>query len=297
MPFHCTVAAESKFDPLTVRVKTGPPAAVALGLSELIVGGGLMVKGAALCEVTPLSITVTVAEPGVAIRVPGTAAVNWVAPPKVVLSVVPFHCATAARSKPWPETVNVKPGAVAVAELGLIPLTTGYMVKGRLFEGPMSLVTLTDTVPAVTIRLESTEAVTSVLLTSVVGRVVEPHWTTSDPSKFEPVTVSVKPALPAFTEGGLSWLIVGPCPAEFVGAAKSSATTKYIAATNGLFRAPADSRRFPDGFGFSPLLLLVRLSIKGPKNEPGLSTFAGAGVSAPEWVLTRRCSRPRGQLG
>ena len=93
MPFHCTDAELSKFEPLTVSVKTGPPATAALGLSELIVGGGLMVKVAAVCDVTPLSITVTVAEPGAAMRVAGTAAVNWVALPKVVLSAssIPLH--------------------------------------------------------------------------------------------------------------------------------------------------------------------------------------------------------------
>jgi len=230
VPFHCTEAALSKFEPLTVSVKTGPPATAALGLSELIVGGALIVKVAELCEVTPLSVTVTVAEPGVAIRVAGTAAVNWVALPKVVLSAVPFHCTTALESKPWPETVNVKPGAVAVAELGLILLTTGYMVKGRLFEGPTSLVTLTNTVPAVAIRLESTEAVTSVMLTSVVGSGDPPHCTISDPSKFEPVTVRVKLVPPAVAALGLRELMVGACPAEFVGAPKSATTTMNIAA-------------------------------------------------------------------
>lgn len=230
MPFHCTDAELSKFEPLTVSVKTGPPATAKVGLSELIVGGGLMVKVAELCEVTPLSVTVTAAEPGVAIRVAGTAAVNWVALPNAVLSAVPFHCTTAPASKPWPETVNVKPGAVAVAELGLILLTTGYMVKGRLFEGPLSLVTLTNTVPAVAIRPESTEAVTSVMLTKVVGRGDPPHCTTSNPSKFEPVTVRVKLVPPADAELGLRELIVGACPAEFVGAPKSTATTMNIAA-------------------------------------------------------------------
>jgi hypothetical protein len=144
----------------------------------------------------------------------------------------------------------------------------------------------------VRIRLESTETVTSVLLTKDAVSAVAPHCTISVPSKFEPVTVSVKVGLPAFMEFGLSALIVGACPAELVGAAKSSATAKYIAATNGWFRTPADSRCFRDGFGFSPLLLLVRLSIKGPKSEPGLSTLSGAGVEAPELVPARRCRRP-----
>jgi hypothetical protein len=96
--------------------------------------------------------------------------------------------------------------------------------------------------------------------------VVEPHWTISVPSKFEPVTVRVKVDPPAFAELGLSEVIVGACPAEFVGIAKSAATTRSSAVIIGGFCTQADSRRFPEGFGSSPLHLLVRLSIKGPKN-------------------------------
>ena len=43
-PAHCTTAALSKLEPLTVRVKTGPPAVAAFGLIEAIVGGAMIVK-------------------------------------------------------------------------------------------------------------------------------------------------------------------------------------------------------------------------------------------------------------
>ena len=126
-----------------------------------------------------------------------------------------------------------------------------------------------------------------------MGRAVEPHWTTSDPSKSEPVTVNVKEDPPAFAELGLRELIVGAtCPAEFVGIAKSAATTRSSAGIIGGFRRPAGWGWFPNGFGLSPLLLLVRLSIKGPINQPGLSNLSGAGDEAPELVLAHRCRRP-----
>jgi mannose/fructose/N-acetylgalactosamine-specific phosphotransferase system component IID len=38
VPFQFTVEVETKFVPLTVNVKSGPPAAAQLGLSDVIVG-------------------------------------------------------------------------------------------------------------------------------------------------------------------------------------------------------------------------------------------------------------------
>ena len=40
---HCTVAPETKFVPLIVRVKAAPPAVAELGLKLAIVGGGGLV--------------------------------------------------------------------------------------------------------------------------------------------------------------------------------------------------------------------------------------------------------------
>ena len=42
-PFQFTVEVETKFVPLTVNVKLGPPAAAQVGLSELMVGLALIV--------------------------------------------------------------------------------------------------------------------------------------------------------------------------------------------------------------------------------------------------------------
>ena len=40
--FQCTFEPETKFDPLTVSVKPGPPAVALLGEIELIAGTGLL---------------------------------------------------------------------------------------------------------------------------------------------------------------------------------------------------------------------------------------------------------------
>ena len=74
-PFHSTVPIESKPVPMTVRVKTGPPADTAFGLIEVIMGGAMIVKVAPF-EVCPLSATVTVAAPAEAMRSAVTVAVN-----------------------------------------------------------------------------------------------------------------------------------------------------------------------------------------------------------------------------
>jgi len=43
-PFHLTVEPETKLVPLTVNVNCAPPAVAQVGLSEVIVGGALIVS-------------------------------------------------------------------------------------------------------------------------------------------------------------------------------------------------------------------------------------------------------------
>ena len=70
-----TVVVEIKLAPLTVSMKSAPPAVADAGLRLVMVGGGAVMVKDALLE-APL--TVTVAVPAVAIRLAGTAAVIWV---------------------------------------------------------------------------------------------------------------------------------------------------------------------------------------------------------------------------
>lgn len=75
-----TTAPETKFVPLTVRVNAASPAVVEDGDRLVMVGAGdaLIVK-AAPTELPAGSETVMLAEPALAIRFAGTAAVNCVA--------------------------------------------------------------------------------------------------------------------------------------------------------------------------------------------------------------------------
>src|SRR4029077_8943104 len=78
-PFHCTVELFTKFVPLTVRVKSVPPAIWLSGEREITVGTRLfMVKVSAL-EVPPPGggfKTVTAAVPALAMSLAGTVAVS-----------------------------------------------------------------------------------------------------------------------------------------------------------------------------------------------------------------------------
>ena len=60
VPFHFTVEVEPKFVPFTVNVNCAPPAVAQIGLSELMVGGALIVN---------VSVAVPVPLPLVALRV------------------------------------------------------------------------------------------------------------------------------------------------------------------------------------------------------------------------------------
>jgi hypothetical protein len=163
VPFHCTIAPETKPVPLTVSVKPAWPAVAVLGLREVMAGPGTMVKGR-LFDVTSLSRTFTVAVPAVARRAAGTWAVNCVALPNVVVrDVVPevlVHCTVAPETKPVPVTVIAKAEAPAVAVSGLSEVIAGAgaMVKvAGLDVAPLSD-TVTRAVPGEAIRLAATVA-------------------------------------------------------------------------------------------------------------------------------------------
>jgi len=127
VPFHRMAAPETKFVPLTSRVKAGPPAVAELGLRLEIEGiGGVTVKVSAL-EGAPHGFrTVMLALPVATIRLADTAALSRVALPNVVENGVPFHKMAAPETKFVPLTFRVKAGPPAVAELGLrLPILGG----------------------------------------------------------------------------------------------------------------------------------------------------------------------------
>ena len=82
MPFHLTtvsLAPGRKLVPLMVSVKAALLATVEVELRLVMVGGGGLMVNVAPAEVPLTLLTVTLAVPVVAIRLAGTAAVNFVA--------------------------------------------------------------------------------------------------------------------------------------------------------------------------------------------------------------------------
>src|SRR5207302_1964567 len=118
-----------KPEPLTVRVNSGPPAGVELGLSPLIAGGkaagAVMLKGNAADDTPSGFTTVTFTAPALPIKPAGTVARSCVALPETVESGERFQCTLAPCAKPEPLTVRVNCAPPAGAVLGSSPLIAG----------------------------------------------------------------------------------------------------------------------------------------------------------------------------
>jgi hypothetical protein len=135
VPFQRTVEPETKLVPFTVMVNDEHPAGYELGLSEVMVGTGLLMVNVTEVDVLdggPGFVTVTEAVPAVATRAAGTIAVSWLALTNVVASPEPFHLTTALLSNNVPFTVKVNCGDPARHELGLIELIVGVAASALL---------------------------------------------------------------------------------------------------------------------------------------------------------------------
>jgi hypothetical protein len=103
-----------------VKVNPAPPAVAEEGKRLVIAGtttAGEMVNVVS-ADVAPEVVTVTFAEPEVAIRLAGTAAVSCVALTYVVVSAVLPHCTVEPETKFVPLTVSVNAAPPAVVEAG-----------------------------------------------------------------------------------------------------------------------------------------------------------------------------------
>jgi hypothetical protein len=126
VPFQRTVEPETKLVPFTVMVNDEHPAGYEFGLSDVMVGTGLLIVNTTVFDTGPvLFLTVTFAVPATATFAAGTVAVSWLALTNVVASAGPFHCTLEVLSKPLPFTVKVNCGDPARHELGLIDVMTG----------------------------------------------------------------------------------------------------------------------------------------------------------------------------
>jgi hypothetical protein len=127
VPFQFTVESETNLVPLTVNVKSAPPAIAQVGLSELIVGVPLIVNVTAfdVAPQVPGFTTAIEAVPGLAMLAFGTVAVSRVEETNVVVSEVPFHFTVEPETKFVPVTVKVNCAPPAVAQVGLSELMVG----------------------------------------------------------------------------------------------------------------------------------------------------------------------------
>jgi hypothetical protein len=128
-----------------------------------------------MLEIAPPGLeTVTAAESTELDMLAGTDAVNCAVLTNVVASGEPFHITVAPGRNLVPLTVNVNAGTPSVAALGLRLVSMaagGLIVNGVWLEvTPSRLTSVTVTPSANSIRLDGTNAVTCVALTSVVWR-------------------------------------------------------------------------------------------------------------------------------
>jgi hypothetical protein len=213
VPFHMMVELTLNPEPFTVRVKACPPACADDGLRPLIAGVAVAMVNVELLDVVPPLLTVMIAVPCVAIRLAAADAVNCVGLPNVVGRGVPFHVMVELAVNPEPLTVRRNAAPPTWADDGLRLLITGFavpdeIVNAALLDTVAFVLTVTDAVPCVAMRIESTIPDNWVGLTSVVCRGVPFHKMVELAVNPEPVTAIVNAAPPACADDGLMLLIV-----------------------------------------------------------------------------------------
>src|SRR5947208_1866293 len=146
-PFHSTVAPVTKFVPLAVSVKAGPPAVAELGVRPVRVAGAvrlMLPKYSAknwpagqpapdgvtskftMLERWPSGFTTNTGIAPAALRSSlVTTAVRRVALTNVVASAWPFQNTVDPDTKPVPSTVSVKPGPPCAAVFGVSVVIAG----------------------------------------------------------------------------------------------------------------------------------------------------------------------------
>jgi len=125
-PFHRTVSPLTKLLPVTVNAKVVPPATAVAGEMEIKDGvGAVMLKPREFEVAPPGACTVTEADPGVVIKLAGTAEFNCVADTKVVLSAEPFQRTASPLTKLPPFTVSENAEVPATTVVGEIEAKEG----------------------------------------------------------------------------------------------------------------------------------------------------------------------------
>lgn len=121
-PFHRAVDEVTKFVPVIVSVKDGLPSSSTLGLSEVIVGTGLLIVKVKALDVPPPGLgleTLIFAVPPVTMSAALMSASRLVLETNVVVRELPFHRTVDEGIKLAPATASVKEAVPALTELGL----------------------------------------------------------------------------------------------------------------------------------------------------------------------------------
>ena len=127
-PFQFTVEVETNLVPFTVKVKSAFPAAIQVGLIEVVVGTGLLIVNGTEFDVPPAGgglTTVMDAVPPVATFAAGTIAVSLIEDTNVVVRTEPFQLTVEVETNLVPFTVKVNCALPAVVEVGLIEVMVG----------------------------------------------------------------------------------------------------------------------------------------------------------------------------
>jgi hypothetical protein len=189
-----------------------------LGFNKVIVGGGTVIVNVKAPEVPPPGAgfeTVTTAEPAEAMSVVVIAACKLVLETKVVARALPFHTTVEDETKFVPVTVSVNAALPTNAEFGLKDAAVGMgllivnITAPELPPPGAGLTTVTIAVPAVAMSAGVIAACKLVLERKVVARALPFHSTVAEETKLDPVTVTVKAAVPATTAFGFREVTVG----------------------------------------------------------------------------------------
>jgi hypothetical protein len=185
---------------------------------DVVAGTGLLMVKVCAAEVPPPGVglkTVTKALPPVVMSAAGTVACSCVAVWETITRLLPFHRTWEDETKLEPVTVSVKAGPnamVLVGESGGVMTGAGLsMVNVCALEVPppgVGLKTVTEAVPPFAMSEAGTVACSCVAVWETIARLLPFHITWEDGIKLEPVTVSVKAAVPAMALAGDSGDVV-----------------------------------------------------------------------------------------
>jgi len=218
VPLNSTVAPALNPVPVTVNVKSVPPATAEPGVSSVMLGAGTVTVNVWAFEAPPPGagfVTEMFAMPVPAASAAVRLACNVVLETNVVGRALPFSRTVDVETKPVPVTVTVKSGLPCGIKLGFRLAAVGsglFTAKLILPETPppgAGLLTATLFTAAVATSAAVIAAWSLLAEMNVVVRSVPLNCTTELEMKLLPVIVKVKPCTPANDELGLTDATVG----------------------------------------------------------------------------------------